>query len=413
MEGNAQMPAGAGPPRPLNLTVELYEQPDGLAVRLKRGGGPWVFLLIWLAGWTVGCVALLFMVIHQPTIGAFAFAVPFWASWVFVASLLTWMLFGRETLLLRADEALFVRSAIVRLSSRVVPRAEIQGFRECRSSHTENDQHLRGIEMVTLGKPLRLAFRLPDDERAWLIHRLNSYLTATASPGAARPFLSPPDEARVADPEIERDEEHQAETETLVAERTLSEPPTDGDWRLHDGVDEFAFEQRGRWKAATLGLLLFINLFWNGIVSVFVLVLLGRMPEGDAPQGREWWGLFLFLVPFELIGLGMFAALVLAAIGPWRRTVWRFERYRIVRRTWWPVFRTTRAWEIGELDSLELRPGGAAARSGREDADARFSLAFVSSDHAIVCEIGKLTEGDARWMGGIVLDRRRRWFAAR
>src|SRR5262249_36595353 len=76
-------------------------------------------------------------------------------------------------------EAMFMRTAVIRLTSRVVPRREVQGFRECRSNYTENDVHLWGIEMLTLGKPVRFAFRLPDGERAWLIYQLNRFLQAS------------------------------------------------------------------------------------------------------------------------------------------------------------------------------------------------------------------------------------------
>ncbi len=43
--------------------------------------------------------------------------------------------------------------------------------------------------------------------------------------------------------------------------------------------------------------LLFINAFWNGIVLVFVLALCGLMPMDDGPEGWEWWGMFVFLIP--------------------------------------------------------------------------------------------------------------------
>src|SRR5438105_1520346 len=160
--------ASRGPARPDRLTVDFYEEPDTLVIHKRHGGGPSVFLLLWLIAWTVGCVALLVHVLKEPSLGMFAFALPFWASWLFVAGLLVWMIFGKETLFLDRDEAIFRRTAFIRLSSRIVPRKEVQSFQECRSSHRENNEYLWGIEMVTLGKPLRFAFRLPDRERAWL-----------------------------------------------------------------------------------------------------------------------------------------------------------------------------------------------------------------------------------------------------
>lgn len=408
--------AARGPSRPEKLTVDFYEQSDALAIHKKRGGGPVVFLSLWLIGWTVGCVALLGAVIHAPAIGMFAFALPFWASWLFVAGVLAWSVFGKDTLLLRRDEAIFLRTALVKLSSRAVPRKEIQGFRECRSSHTENDEYLWGIEMVTLGKPVRFAFRLPDRERAWLIHQLNRFLETTdpRAPGDGLEIAETSDRPALA----REDTCSAADGEPLTLERTFVDPPTDCDWRMVDDVGAFAYWQRGSLHLGTLAMLLFLNLFWNGIVSVFILSLFGLMPGGDAPQGGEWWGLFVFLIPFEAIGLGMFAGLVHALLEPSRHTLWRFEQSRIVRQTRWPIYSRTRAWDVLHLDRLELRQHGCnGARrqqfldiAGAAAAQAPFELAFVTLDNADLCEIDNLTEGEARWMARGVLERRPKWF---
>jgi len=74
------------------------------------------------------------------------------------------------------DEAIFVRTAVIRLSSRVVPRVEIQGFREYRSGYREDDECQWGIEMLTLGKPVRFSLTCRTGNGAWLIHQLNLFL---------------------------------------------------------------------------------------------------------------------------------------------------------------------------------------------------------------------------------------------
>jgi hypothetical protein len=410
-----------GPARPEKLTVDFFQQPDGLAIHKKRGGGPRVFLSLWLLGWTVGCVVLFIVVLNEPKIGTFAFAVPFWASWLFVAALLTWMYFGKETLLLQRDQALFLRSALVKLSSRVVPRAEIQGFRECQSSHTENDEHLWGIEMVTLGKPVRFAFRLPDRERAWLIHQLNGFLATTgpvalmAEPprGASLPTTSAGTDDDDAD-----DDSPTADCTLLNRENTLADPPSDCDWQFSQDYDTFSFTQRGYWSLSAVGFLLFVNAFWNGIVSVFLMVLFGLMPGDAAPQGAEWWGLFVFLIPFEAVGLAMFVALIVMLLEPFRRTIWRFERHSIVHQVRWPVYRRTRSWAVDNLDRLELRGGEASSGKARKRSGVRsmqsnegsFDLAFIANDNVDLCVISDLSEGEARWMAHVVLDQRARWF---
>jgi hypothetical protein len=404
------------PARPNVLTVEFYEQADALMIRKRRGGGPWAFLLHWRVGWTVGCVFLLVNTFKDPSIGNLAFGLPFWASWLLVAGTLIWMLFGRETLFLGADEAVFERKAFVRFSSRVVPREEIQVFRECRSAHTDNDERLLGIEMLTLGKSLRFAFRLPDGERAWLIDQLNQFLTTSSPhrevPGSqAAPSLQ--ESKGNASPERTL-----GPTEVLSYERTLAAPPTDCSWRLADDSVAYVLWQQGRVNVGQLAGLLFVNLFWNGIFSVFVMFLFGLMPLNNAPVGWEWWGLLVFLIPFEVVGLAMFAGLILMVLEPWRRTSWQFGEESIVRQSRWPFFRWTRSWIMPRLDRLELRRLNPSGRHSQRFSESigdptgtlSFALALISSDNVDVCEIKSLTEGEARWMARIILKRRSRWF---
>lgn len=402
------------PARPESLTVDFYDQGDTLAIHKKRGGGPALFLLLWLTAWTVGCVVLAGMVINEPSLGNFAFAIPFWASWLFVAAMLVWMLFGKETLLLRQDKALFLRTALITLRTRGVPREEILGFRECRSTHTENDEHLWGIEMKTLGKPVRFAFRLPDRERAWLIYKLNQFL-GTTNPDAAEGSTSSITDV---EPKLTGTTSASSGSEVLSLASTLEKPPTDSEWQFTDEINAIEFVKDGRFSFSAFAGLLFVNAFWNGIVSVFVMVLWGFMPGDDMPEGGAWWGLFVFLIPFEVIGLLMFAGLCLTVLEPFSRRQWRFEQARIIRQISYPLVRRTRAWEVIDLNRLELRNAQEKKQqfekfskpTGSGSVETSFKLAFVTDENVDLCSIGTLTEGEARWMAGVVLQRRRKWF---
>ena len=107
----------------------------------------------------------------------------------------------------------------------------------------------------------------------------------------------------------------------------LADPPR-GCSLTQQGHEIVATVRRGSLDAfiVTLG----IALFWNGITSVFVLIaiaglysnLIGPLPEGfPAPPMDDAMGLgmsiflCLFLIPFVAIGLGMFAATLLALAG--------------------------------------------------------------------------------------------------
>ncbi|MBN2718100.1 MAG: DUF3592 domain-containing protein [Deltaproteobacteria bacterium] len=55
---------------------------------------------------------------------------------------------------------------------------------------------------------------------------------------------------------------------------------------------------------------IFATLFWNGIVSVFVVFWLRGLLDGTASGAFETWGLGLFLLPFAVIGVGMVVSLL-------------------------------------------------------------------------------------------------------
>jgi hypothetical protein len=81
-------PESQPPAKPRRLHVRLDDAGDRLALTYRRrewGGG--CFMLLWLIGWTVGCVFLAGMVSKDPTLFHIAFAVPFWAAWIFVFSM--------------------------------------------------------------------------------------------------------------------------------------------------------------------------------------------------------------------------------------------------------------------------------------------------------------------------------------
>ena len=61
--------------------------------------------MLWLVGWTVGCVFLTRMVIRQPNLFNILFAAPFWASWLFVFFFMIKTFFQQDELLLDREGA--------------------------------------------------------------------------------------------------------------------------------------------------------------------------------------------------------------------------------------------------------------------------------------------------------------------
>lgn len=65
----------------------------------------------------------------------------------------------------------------------------------------------------------------------------------------------------------------------------------------------FQFLPGRRWL--DMGVMLFMCVFWNGIVGVFLSVMVLELLSGEMP-----WFLFLFLIPFEVIGVFILIQLV-------------------------------------------------------------------------------------------------------
>jgi hypothetical protein len=343
-------PHAGEPTKPVRFHVRWKPVAEGFAFTFAKRelfGG--CFMLVWLSIWTVGCVFLAGLVIHEPKLMHFCFAVPFWAAWFFVTGMMVNSLFGREEFTLDRDGATYVRRAIVTLASRHVPPEEIEGFGPCSvKSGGEGCSPSRGIEMRTLGTPLRFAVGLPEDERRWIEFHLNEYLAETR--GIPMPAVEPDEErdelpcdddapsddlagVALAVP-VAHGEPGAAEVlGALEPAESPRKPPSDTRWRRLEGFDAVEFVERGRLGCGVLLGLLFVNGFWNGIVSVFVVALFSG--EMGAPQGIEWWGMFVFLIPFEAIGLVMLLVLLVFLAEPFRRTVWRFHWDAIECRMTW------------------------------------------------------------------------------
>ena len=250
-----------------------------------RGKGGGFFMLLWLTGWTVGCVALAGMVINDPKIFHFLFAIPFWASWVFVFFMMMRSFFGREYFLLDRGGASYISRVLVPIRTRLIPLEEIKSFHECEMSRDSESGHITlGVEMRTLGKSLRFAGNISHAECEWLVDQLNDSLRSLGGGANAAdevlPALAEGDEREIEPPKeefskAEKTEADESDRCVLSLAKTPREPPSDCRWRRIDDFDSTAFLQRGRLALGTLGGLLFINLFWNGIVSVFFGLFIG------------------------------------------------------------------------------------------------------------------------------------------
>ena len=111
----------------------------------------------------------------------------------------------------------------------------------------------------------------------------------------------------------------------MLSPRDRFEQPERGTVTLTRRVNALTFARAG-WRDFSLGSLLgtaAICLFWNGIVGVFVYVLVTGEAEQDT-GGNGFWFLFFFLIPFEVIGLGLLVAFLAVLVTPLTSRSWTF-----------------------------------------------------------------------------------------
>lgn len=388
------------PVQPLQPKVIIEQRGESLRVSYRRrewatGGG----LIFWLILWTVGCVFLVGVVMREPTLVHFLFAIPFWASWFFVLALLPKIFFQWEEFLLDSAGAVFSRRVFIETKRRATPLQEIKRFGIYeRIVDSETGSTESGIEMETFGQPLEFAAGLANAELLWLQDLLQQQLVDLRK----RLHIEPP----LGDLPSQSDGCFNSDS---------AKPPSDCRWQREDDFDALTFCQSGQISWTAVGFLLFISLFWNGIVSVFVCALFGLV--GKSPQDSEWWWMFLFLIPFEVIGLIVLAGLLLVILEPVRRTSWKIGRWNIVCRLTW--FGIGPAWDysIERLARIQLnkkepprKKYGKPATVPWKSADATYRLSFVDKSNREVCSIDSLTEGEAHWMADIIRRERLTWF---
>jgi hypothetical protein len=404
------------PARPRRLRTRFETSGQRLTIQYRRFEASGCFLVLWLIGWTVGCVFLLGMVLTEPTLLHLGFAIPFWASWIFVFCWVMNSFFRKESFELGPEGIEFLCRVIIPIKRCTIPLGEIQGF-DSYSKVTDSESNTRtwGLEVRTHGQGLRFGQGLPDDERAWLIDQLQMHLSRLAPNrnGAGMDFLAATKIETSADQEDAAQQEESGSVERLTVAETPLDPPSDSRWMRLDDFHQITFVSRGRLGCGALGMLLFINAFWNGIVSVFLMQLFGGE---DGLRGAEWWALFVFLIPFEAIGVLMFVALLAALVEPLRRTRWSFTYGGAEWQTTWLGIGPHRLYPVDQLDRIELKTSSQprfSFRSADQDNSpmtSAYRLVFIDRDDSEQFTMDGLTQGEARWMADVILRECQRWF---
>jgi hypothetical protein len=335
--------------------------------------------------------------LSDPRFFSFLAAAPFLASWFFVVAVLVWMLFGVERVRLGLAGLEYRLSALVTLTRRLVPRAELKKVRAGMAVRLEGDAE-RGekpcLTFETLGRPIKFACGIGEEEQRWLVERLNEYLDALGPEGApSRKDADHSDGIRKDCGDILRPAAEPAE------------PPSDTRIALLRHPDTIEFVWRGRWSAASIAATTLINLFWNGIVGLFICKQLENVN----------WFLFFFMIPHEIIGICFCGVWLATLIAPAWRLRWTFHE-REARRRLSVSDEDAVVCNIGWCKRYQFRPPLRIALQRREKQgesgslwgllshpDGEYTLSFLGEGDKELLAINRLGEGDARWMADVLL----------
>ena len=218
-----------------------------------------------------------------------------------------------------------------------------------------------------------------------------------------------------------------------------ADKPVGTSWKMTADFDTIEFKRRGRWTAGLMGTL-FVAAFWNGIVSIFLCALFGVIGAQDnAPEssavvpvqstqsaenaqtveqdvrnhfeslknkhlivnkkpapyfGTEWWFIFCFLIPFEIIGLAMIWAFLSQLFAPFTTQSWSFSSNKAFRKRTLFGFPFLRRFDLMDFFYLEIRHD----KSLNKD-----KLIFYDRNDRKIMQMTNLNRADARWIANEIL----------
>ena len=244
--------------------------------------------------------------------------------------------------------------------------------------------------------------------------------------------------------DLEENELYEGKTERFDSNDHVpdADKPEGTSWRMSADFDTIEFKRRGRWTAGLIGTL-FVAAFWNGIVGVFVCALWGvigaydnapsatdaaavqtadnpeaaqsvvkndqglfeslkdkHMIVNDKPApffGREWWIMFCFLIPFEIIGLAMIWAFLSQLFAPFTTQSWTFNSNKAIRKRTLFGFPFIRRFDMMEFSYLEIHHYKYQPNANKDE------LTFYDRNDRKILTIKSLNRAEARWIANEVL----------
>jgi len=383
---------------PKNLKIAASEL--GNRLTLEHSGRSWgvaVFLLIWLSMWTVACGVLIIRFITEPKFENVMFAVPFLLAEVAVMIVLIGMLFGRTRLEIDETSLRYGRRALISLANREHRLDELRKIDSEQQRDSDGDLQGHRLRFETTGQTFHFGSGLTSEEADYWVERLGEHLGRLGHPlPDSEPDTS--DDAENAD--------DLPEEISLRGDPALK--PSDALFSVEQDFDGLVIERLQRpWKqqmGSFFGIT-FVMLFWNGIVSIFVWELLTNFN----------WFLAVFLLPFELVGLLFLWAWCASLLAPLMGDRWKLTRYELSRhRTLSGIPFHTPRYDIGALTRLKAQRTSNMRQAQSQNSitlgpSGRYELLLLDDRGETLARIRKLTEGEARWIAGMMLQQFAAW----
>ena len=178
----------------------------------------------------------------------------------------------------------------------------------------------------------------------------------------------------------------------------FAEQPFESKWMRDEEAENFTIYKKGKFSLGGLFVALFLCCFWNGIVSVFLLNLFGVIPSKNPVEAGEFWFVFVFLIPFELIGLGFIWGVLCALFAGWSQERWVITKNEIRREKRNLGIKSVKRFDVSRAEKLEIEPDGLYFVSGQSE-----------DEEETLCTIPLETQAEARWLAARFHQMRASW----
>ncbi len=373
------------------------------ALTTLTGLGTCAFLGVWLSFWTIGCVLLLLKALDGEAF-FWLFGIPFWTAEIFVGYQLLKLFLFRAKMVLNFEGLTYTETGL-RPKNIFIPRDELSKFLLNSAKETEENVGLcvevrrkNGSKMV-----LEATRGISAKTIEWIVREGNAFLKRQNGLSASFAAQSLNFETNLnvnskadsytnsnmnLNADSDSDTESQVLEEFLISDRiTYADQPFESDWTRVEQFAPFEVYRYEKFSRSKFFQTLVFFLFWNGVVSIFVLNLWGFLPYENPPAGWVWWFMFVFLLPFEFIGVVLTCALVRTTAARWVRISWTFERNEIRNAEQVLCFKFRKKWDVSDVCKIQI--------CGEPE---NCELEFLDSDDEILCCWDSLKLRDARWL---------------